>query len=350
MIAEVMDARIVSMMFYTPDGSELVIQAAYGLDAETIARTRVRTGDSIAGWVAQTSESLLVEDIETDRRFRKMNHPQYETKSLLCVPLRVGDETVGVINVNNKVAGAAFDPDDLNLLSAVTRRVGMALDRVRATGQPAELDATDGTVQAIIRARRSQFLPSTKRAFKLATQLGRRLELPPEDLEVLGFVARVHDIGMLTVGEDLLHSTRRWSQGERREMEGHPQAGVQLLRPIEFASMVNEIILGHHEHWDGRGYPRGLSREQIPLAARVLAVVDAFESMTTGRPYREPDSEEDALAELRRCAGTQFDPRVVEEFSQLLADRSLEAASSPQSSPAKQNGTLVTGWNRDSVH
>src|SRR6185503_515940 len=184
MIAEVMDARIVSMMFYTPDGSELVIQAAYGLDDETIARTRVRTGDSIAGWVAQTSESLLVEDIETDRRFRKMNHPQYETKSLLCVPLRVGDETVGVINVNNKVAGAAFDPDDLNLLSAVTRRVGMALDRVRATGQPAELDATDGTVQAIIRARRSQFLPSTKRAFKLATQLGRRLELPPEDLEV----------------------------------------------------------------------------------------------------------------------------------------------------------------------
>jgi HD-GYP domain-containing protein (c-di-GMP phosphodiesterase class II) len=145
---------------------------------------------------------------------------------------------------------------------------------------------------------------------------------------VLGFVARIHDIGMLTVGEDLLHSTRRWSQGERREVEGHPQAGVQLLRPIEFASKVNEIILGHHEHWDGRGYPRGLSREQIPLAARVLAVVDAFESMTTGRPYREPDSEEEAVAELRRCAGTQFDPRVVEEFSLLLADRS-EAAAAP---------------------
>src|SRR6185503_19540503 len=153
---------------------------------------------------------------ETDRRFRKMNHPQYETKSLLCVPLKVADETVGVINVNNKMAGAAFDLDDLNLLSAVTRRVGMALDRVRATGQPADLDATDGTVQAIIRARRSELLPSTKRAFKLATQLGRRLELEPEDLEVLGFVARVHDIGMLTVGEDLLHSTRRWSQGEHR--------------------------------------------------------------------------------------------------------------------------------------
>ena len=356
MIAEVMDARIVSLMFYTPDGSELVIQAAYGLDSETVARTRVRSGDSIAGWVAQTSENLLVEDIETDRRFRKMNHPQYETKSLLCVPLKVADETVGVINVNNKKAGAAFDLDDLSLLAAVTKRVGMALDRVRAAGNSADLNATDGTVQAIIRARRSHLLPSTKRAFKLATELGRRLELEDEDLEVLGFVARVHDIGMLTVDGDLLSSSHRWSQTERREVEGHPQAGVQLLRPIEFTSKVNEIILGHHEHWDGGGYPRGLSREQIPLAARVLAVVDAFEAMTTGRPYREPDSEEDAAAELKRCAGTQFDPRVVEEFLRLLVDRSaaseqaaavgqsaVEGTARRRTTAGRKNGSLVSG-------
>jgi len=246
--------------------------------------------------------------------------------------------------VNNKRAGAAFDLDDLSLLSAVAKRVGMALDRVRAAGQSADVDATDGTVQAIIRARRNNLLPSTKRAFKLATELGRRLQLDKDDLEVLGFVARVHDIGMLTVGDDLLQSSHRWSQSEHREVQGHPQAGVQLLRPIEFASKVNEIILGHHEHWDGRGYPRGLSREQIPLAARVLAVVDAFEAMTTGRPYREADTEEEALSELKRCAGTQFDPRVVEEFTQLLAHRSVAPGS------AAVDGTLVPGWNHDAVH
>ncbi|HKQ18929.1 MAG TPA: HD domain-containing phosphohydrolase, partial [Candidatus Eisenbacteria bacterium] len=361
MIAEVMDARIVSLMFYTPDGTELVIQAAHGLDSDTVARTRVRTGDSIAGWVAQTSESLLVEDIETDRRFRKMNHPQYETKSLLCVPLKVAGETVGVINVNNKRAGAAFDLDDLSLLSAVTKRIGMALDRVRAAGESADVDATDGTVQAIIRARRNHLLPSSRRAFKLATELGRRLKLDDEDLEVLGFVARVHDIGMLTVGDDLMHSTHRWTQGERREVERHPQAGVQLLRPIEFASKVNEIILGHHEHWDGRGYPRGLSRDQIPLAARVLAVVDAYEAMTMGRPYREPSTEEEAIAELKRCAGTQFDPRVVDELARLLADRSATSKSVPAPTPAPplkpalksasgRDGTLVSGRNRDAIH
>jgi HD-GYP domain-containing protein (c-di-GMP phosphodiesterase class II) len=112
---------------------------------------------------------------------------------------------------------------------------------------------------------------------------------------------------------------------------------VRVLQPIEFASRVNEIILSHHEHWDGHGYPRGLSGEQIPLAARILGLVDAFEAMTLGRPYRDSVPEDEAVAEIRRCAGTQFDPRVVEEFERLLAlhaqDRgSASGASSPGAS------------------
>ena len=320
MIAEVMDAGIVSVLFFSEDGSEMAIHAAHGLDADTVARTRVRAGDSIAGWVARTSENLLVADIETDRRFRKMNHPQYETKSLLCVPLRLAGETVGVVNVNNKRNGLEFDADDLGLLAAVVKRVAAAVDRVRGDASPETLEATLRTVRAILRARRTHLLPGSRRAFKLAVELGRRVGLSAEDAEVLGYVARVHDVGMLEIDDGLLLSARRWSPEERRDVEGHPQAGVQMLRPIELTSKVNEIILGHHEHWDGRGYPRGLAGDQIPLAARVLAVVDAWESMTAGRPYREPVAEAEAIAEIRRCGGTQFDPRVVEEFARLLAE------------------------------
>ncbi len=96
MVAEVMEARNVSLMFFNEDGTELMIRAAHGLDPDMVARARVKTGASIAGWVAQTCENLLVNDIENDRRFRKLNHPQYETKSLLCVPLRISGEVVGV--------------------------------------------------------------------------------------------------------------------------------------------------------------------------------------------------------------------------------------------------------------
>ncbi|HEY6222131.1 MAG TPA: HD domain-containing phosphohydrolase, partial [Candidatus Eisenbacteria bacterium] len=305
-------------MFCNEAGTELLIQAAYGLDADMVARTRVKMGDSIAGWVAQTSENLCVTDTENDRRFRKMNHPQYETKSLLCVPLKIGGETVGVVNVNNKTTAIPFDADDLNLLVAIARRIGLAFERVRAAGESGDIPAMLTTVRAIVRARRSHLLPSSRRGFKLAADLGRRLKLEPEDVEILGYVAKIHDIGMLSVGEDILLSDRRWTEVEHRRVEGHPQAGVQLLKPIEIASRVNAIILSHHEHFDGRGYPRGLKGEEIPLSARILAVLDAYESMTAGRPYREPYSELEAVAEIRRCAGTQFDPRVVEEFVRIL--------------------------------
>ncbi|HEY7727408.1 MAG TPA: HD domain-containing phosphohydrolase [Candidatus Eisenbacteria bacterium] len=322
MIAEVMEARIVSLMFYTEDALELVIRAAVGLDADVVARSRVKSGSSIAGWVAQTAENLLVNDIESDRRFRRLNNPQYETKSLLCVPLRVEGETVGVVNVSSRAAGPAFDRDDLNLLVAISKRVGAAIERARAAGASGsgDLETTLQTIRTVIRARRMGALRSSRRGFKLATELGRRLGLSDEDVEVLGYVARVHDVGMLEVGRDLLESARRLSAEDRDAVNRHPQEGIRLLKPIEFASKVNEIILAHHEHWDGRGYPRGLAGQAIPLAARVLAVVDAFESMTVGRPYRDALPEPEARVELMRCAGTQFDPRVCEAFEALLAE------------------------------
>jgi signal transduction histidine kinase/putative methionine-R-sulfoxide reductase with GAF domain len=328
MVAEVMEARNVSIMFFNEDGTELLIRAAHGMDPDTIARARVKTGASIAGWVAQSCENLLVNDIENDRRFRKLNHPQYETKSLLCVPLRISGEVVGVVNVSSKATGIPFDQDDLSLLVAISKRVGTALERVRAAGVSGDVFATLNTIRTVIRAKRSYALWSSRRAFKLATDLGRRLGLPENELEVLGYVARVHDVGMLAVGEELILSSRRWTEQERRRAEAHPQDGVRVLQPIEFASRVNETILSHHEHWDGHGYPRGLAGKEIPLASRILALVDAFEAMTLGRPYRDSVPETEAIAEIRRCSGTQFDPRVVEEFEKLMGERAPDRGAS----------------------
>jgi signal transduction histidine kinase/putative methionine-R-sulfoxide reductase with GAF domain len=340
MVAEVMEAKIVSIMMFNEDGSELRIQAASGLDPDTVARTRVQTGDSIAGWVAQTAEPLYVRDVENDRRFRKMNHPQYETRSLVCAPLHLGGEIVGVVNANNKVSGAPFDDDDLALLVALAKRIGGALERVRAARESGDVSAMVATVRSIIRARRAHLLPGSRRAFKLAADLGRRLRLHGEEVEVLGYVARIHDVGMLSIGDDLLGATRRWTESERRRIEGHPLAGVQVLRPIEFGARVNAIILAHHEHFDGHGYPRGLRGEEIPLAARIIAVLDAFESMTSGRPYRDPLSESEAIAELERCSGTQFDPRVVGEFVALLAEHRATAGG-PALTPSEANRDVI---------
>jgi HD-GYP domain-containing protein (c-di-GMP phosphodiesterase class II) len=106
---------------------------------------------------------------------------------------------------------------------------------------------------------------------------------------------------------------------------------VDIVRPIEFESRAAELILAHHERLDGRGYPRGLKGEQIPLGARIIAVLDAYESMTLGRPYRQAMSHGDAMAELRRCAGSQFDPKVVEAFAQAAeAHEDAKAIQAPE--------------------
>jgi HD-GYP domain-containing protein (c-di-GMP phosphodiesterase class II) len=105
--------------------------------------------------------------------------------------------------------------------------------------------------------------------------------------------------------------------GEYESVKRHPEAGVNIVGPIEFLEQVKEIILHHHERYDGGGYPGGLEGDQIPVGARILAVVDAYSSMVSDRPYRQAITQEEAMEELRRCSGTQFDPDVVEGFIEI---------------------------------
>jgi len=140
-------------------------------------------------------------------------------------------------------------------------------------------------------------------------------------VEALAYVASVHDVGMDQIDRSTLNEPGRLDGNTWAEVTLHPVRSAEIVKPIEFQEQVTEIIIAHHERMDGRGYPRGLRGEQIPLGARIIAVLDAYESMTVGRPYRQAMKPEDAMGELNRCAGSQFDPRVVEAFGQLYASQ-----------------------------
>jgi HD-GYP domain-containing protein (c-di-GMP phosphodiesterase class II) len=133
---------------------------------------------------------------------------------------------------------------------------------------------------------------------------------------------------MTMVGQDSLRRSSALSAEERDQMERHPELGAELLRPLEAVSAVREIVLAHHEWWDGTGYPRRLTGTDIPVGARVLAVVDAFESMTLGRAHRASVSAEEALYEIVRLKGRQFDPEVVEAFERALPGLEAQQAES----------------------
>lgn len=129
----------------------------------------------------------------------------------------------------------------------------------------------------------------------------------------------LHDIGKLGVPDAILLKPEPLHELERRIVERHAALGEELTRALSLPERVHEVVGCHHERWDGGGYPRGLAGERIPLAARIFAVVDSFDAMTHNRPYRKPLLTSEALAEIQRCAGTQFDPRIAEAFLGLAA-------------------------------
>jgi signal transduction histidine kinase/putative methionine-R-sulfoxide reductase with GAF domain len=323
MVAAAMDAEIVSLMLVDPERGDLFIAAARGLEGQNlmVRRTTVRSG--VAGSVAAWGRPVLVNNIETDRRFRRLNHPQYSTKSLLCVPLRVEGEVLGVINVNNKSSREAFDDSDLAVLVALVERVGSAVERAYAypdSGQAIE-EAID-TIRSVTRLRREGLL-GTKRGVRMARALARTLGMSPTDVDVVGYVATIHDLGMSSIHRHLDSVPGPLDQDERHALIQHPEVSVEMIRPLEYLGSVRELILAHHERWDGTGYPRGARAEEIPLGARILAVVDAYESMTAGRPWRAARGHDDTLAELRQEAGRQFDPEVVEALARLMPEGRL---------------------------
>ncbi len=151
----------------------------------------------------------------------------------------------------------------------------------------------------------------SSRVADLAVHLGQRLAMSTDEMQHLKWAALLHDVGKLGVPDEILTKPGPLSDTEWEQMRRHPTYGLSIVGQDGFLRQVAEIVYCHHEHFDGKGYPRGLAGEEIPLAARVFAVADAYDAMTSDRPYRAALSHTQAMEEIERCAGTQFDPRVV---------------------------------------
>jgi putative two-component system response regulator len=164
------------------------------------------------------------------------------------------------------------------------------------------------------------------RVAALAEPVARKLGWGPERIAMLRHAAPLHDVGKVVVRAEVLLKPGPLSPEERAEMRTHPRAGASLVLPLRNARHLLPYVLLHHERWDGDGYPCGLSGESIPIEARLLAVADAFDAMTSERPYRARRPHEEALAELRRESGKQFDPAIVEAFLAVWQTAKFAAA------------------------
>ncbi|MFQ5794027.1 MAG: HD-GYP domain-containing protein, partial [Candidatus Bipolaricaulia bacterium] len=163
-----------------------------------------------------------------------------------------------------------------------------------------------------------------RRIEELSTRTGEKLGLSADRLDILAYAAYLHDLGKAGIAEHILGKSGKLTEAERVEMHKHPSIGSRMAAQKSFLEKAAWIIEQHHERVDGKGYPEGLNGEEISLEARIIAVVDAYDAMTTDRPYRDALSKTEAIAELHRNAGTQFDEQVVETFLDVLSEKEKE--------------------------
>ncbi|MBI5606393.1 MAG: HD domain-containing protein, partial [Deltaproteobacteria bacterium] len=235
----------------------------------------------------------------------------------MSLPFLIKDEVFGLLSLANKVGGASFTDDDISLALTLVNKTALRIENnVLYEIVYNNLVNSLKALVISIEARDPYTRDHSERVTAYALQTAEVFGMSEEDKDALKFGGYLHDIGKIGIRDGVLLKPGPLTEAEQADVRLHPIIGDNILKPLMFFPKEREIIRYHHEHYDGKGYPEGLSGEQIPLIARVLAVADAYDAMTSSRPYRKAMTHNQAIREIKRGACTQFDEKIVQAFLQ----------------------------------
>lgn len=244
--------------------------------------------------------------------------------NLAALPVAVQGDTRGVIVVANK-RSAPYSEEDTELLLSIGHHAGVAMENRRLHSELGEAYVSTVAVLAdAIEAKDPYTRGHCESVSELAVEVGRRLGWTGTELDTIRYAALLHDVGKIGVPDGILLKPGRLLPEEFSIIQRHALIGSDLIRRVPALSHIAPVVLHHHERIDGSGYPDGQSGDEIEVAARIIGIVDSFDAMISTRPYRESMAPVDAIAELRRCAGTHFDENLVNIVAQILAERTIE--------------------------
>ena len=317
MTQQTLNASAASILLFRNNAQELYFEAASGPVGKSLRQVKLNAQYGIAGQVARTGKPLIVNDVTRSTNFHKMidDTTGFSTKSLICAPLSVNHKILGVIEVLNKRDGSLFGEPDLEAVVSVATTAAMAIENTRLHNTI--LEAYKNTITALavaIDAKDPYTRGHSQRVMEYTLQAGTILCLDAEELETLEYAGILHDIGKIAIDSTLLNKPGPLTPAEWDIVRTHSAIGADLLMEIPFLEKASELVLCHHEKYDGNGYPNGYKGEEIPIGARLIAVADAFDTMTTDRAYRSAMSIEAAVRELHNCSGGHFCPLAVKAF------------------------------------
>lgn len=280
--------------------------------------TKSRNGNEIASFdvIPPYLESVFEEVTKSGKAVIKNFFDDYTPlNSVLCVPLMIRNKVFGLLSLINQESKNIFTPKDLDYISSLTTRASLNLENriLYESIFSSILDTLKSLVRSI-QVRDDYTERHSMNVTNLAVMTAETMTLSPDEIECLKIAASLHDIGKTATPDSILLKPGRLTDEEYDIIKTHPEVGGNILESIKLFDTEREIIIHHHESWDGSGYPDGIKGEDIPLLSRIISVADAYDAMTSDRPYRKGMSIEDAIDELRRKSNIQFDKEIVDAF------------------------------------
>jgi len=312
-----------------PHSSTLKLSAARGFSNQSILNNQIPMDDSYAGRVILERQIVHLPNLmdEPESFFPRAFLAEEEFVSYIGVPLIVKGQVNGVLEIFHR---SNLEPDTewFDFLNAMSGRAAIAIEDSNLFEglQRSNLELTlayDATIEGWSRAlnlRDKQTEWHTQRTTEITVNLARVLGMNEVELVQIRWGALLHDMGKMGIPDEILRKPGPLTDEEWVVMKKHPTNAYEMLSPIRYLRLAIDIPYCHHEWWDGTGYPNGLKGTQIPLSARIFAVVDVWDSLTSDRPYRAAWSEKKAREHIRESSGTHFDPQVVDVFMQMLVD------------------------------
>lgn len=269
----------------------------------------------------------LITSLETSEFKLSESHkiPGIVLRDTVVLPLKPRDKLLGIIQVANKRGNFTYRPEDLDLLKILGSQVAFVIQNADLFHnlQRAYIDTLSALTSAID-AKDSYTRGHSERVTELSISLAEEVGIERSEIEKIKLGGLLHDIGKIGIPEGILNKPGRLNDEEFEIIKSHPDLGLHILGKVEFLEAIVPIIRHHHERYDGKGYPTGLKAEEIPLLARIVSVVDTYDAMTTDRPYRKAMTVEEALKEIDRCSGSQFDPEIAAHFIRMIKRESRQ--------------------------
>jgi putative nucleotidyltransferase with HDIG domain len=320
----------VDVLLFHPYQQTLEYVAGQGFYTHAIEQTHLRLGECFAGHAAFERRTIHIPNLpEAGTNFIRASLLAGESfLEYYAVPLIAKGGIKGVMEVFHR-ASLPRNPEWMDFLETLAGQAAITIDQTQLFEdlQRANLEliiAYDATIEGWARAmdlRDRETENHTRRVTEMTLSLAKALGIKDNEKLHIRRGALLHDIGKMGVPDNILLKEGKLTEEEWVLMRRHPQFAYEMLQPIKYLWQSLDIPYSHHEKWDGTGYPRGLKGEQIPLAARIFAIVDVWDAVTSDRPYRKAWTKQKALKHIREQSGKQFDPKVVNAFLELLESK-----------------------------